>query len=89
MRTEDIKSVYFIGVGGIGMSAIARFFLNKGIPVAGYDRVSTPLIQTMQSEGADIHFEDEPALIPEQFRDKEHTLVIYTPAIPNEHKELN
>lgn len=89
MRTEDIKSVYFIGVGGIGMSAIARFFLNKGIPVAGYDRVSTPLIQTMQNEGADIHFEDEPALIPEQFRDKEHTLVIYTPAIPNEHKELN
>ena len=88
MRTEDIKSVYFIGAGGIGMSALVRYFLQMGVPVAGYDRVPTPLIRKMSEERAEIHFEDNPDLIPAQFRDREHTLVVYTPAIPKDHKEL-
>lgn len=89
MKVEDIKSVYFVGAGGIGMSALVRYFLAKKIAVAGYDRVATPLTATMQKEGADIHFEDNPDLIPTEFRDKESTLVVYTPAIPYSHQELS
>jgi UDP-N-acetylmuramate--alanine ligase len=89
MKVEDIKSVYFIGAGGIGMSALVRYFLLKKIAVAGYDRKATPLTDAMLKEGADLHFEDNPDLIPEAFRDKETTLVVYTPAIPKDHKELN
>ena len=70
------------------MSALVRYFLEKGLPVAGYDRTQTPLTQAMQKEGANLHFEDNPDLIPAEFRDKEHTLVVYTPAIPDDHREL-
>ena len=84
----DIKAVYFVGIGGIGMSAIARYFLNSGVPVAGYDRTPSDLTRQLGEEGALVHYEDSVDLIPEAFRDRECTLVIYTPAIPAEHSEL-
>ncbi len=83
-----MKSVYFIGAGGIGMSALVRYFLSKGLTVAGYDRTSCALTEELRAEGADIHYEDNPELIPAACRDKENTLVVYTPAIPSTHKEL-
>ncbi len=83
-----IKAVYFVGIGGIGMSAIARYFLNSGITVGGYDRTPSDLTEQLCKEGALIHYEDNVDLIPAECRDKEHTLVIYTPAIPAEHSEL-
>lgn len=88
MKAENIKSVYFVGIGGIGMSAIARYFLHKGIPVAGYDRTPSELTDTLIQEGAEIHFEENVDLIPEAFKDASSTLVIFTPAIPKEHAEL-
>ncbi len=88
MNINDIKSVYFVGIGGIGMSAIARYFLSKGIFVAGYDKTPSNLTEELQKEGAEIHYEEDEALIPERCKDKDTTLVIYTPAIPSDHKEL-
>lgn len=88
MNINDIKSVYFVGIGGIGMSAIARYFLSKGIFVAGYDKTPSNLTKELQKEGAEIHYEEDEALIPECCKDKDTTLVIYTPAIPSDHKEL-
>ncbi len=82
-------SVYFIGAGGIGMSALARYFLSQGKEVAGYDRVSTTLTDKLIREGIDIHFEDREELIPELFLNPERTLVIYTPAVPEQHQQLN
>lgn len=84
-----MKSVYFVGAGGIGMSALERYFLSKGLVVAGYDRTSCQLTEELRAEGADIHYEDNPDLIPMACRDKEENLVVYTPAIPADHKELN
>ena len=78
MEMNDIKAVYFIGIGGIGMSAIARFFLNKGISVGGYDRTPSDLTQKLEEEGAWIHYEDNIELVPEIYKNKENTLVIYT-----------
>jgi UDP-N-acetylmuramate--alanine ligase len=91
MRLEDIHSVYLVGIGGIGMSALARWFHHRGCFVAGYDRVSTPLTQKLESEGLVIHYEDSVSLIPEKVLgiDKRNVLVIYTPAIPKDHKEYN
>lgn len=83
-----IKSVYFIGIGGIGMSALARYYLQQGLVVAGYDRTPTPLTREIQREGASIHYNDDVSLIPASCRDSSQTLVIYTPAIPEEHSEL-
>ena len=83
-----IKAVYFVGIGGIGMSAIARYFLSRGIAVGGYDRTPSDLTEQLCKEGALVHYEDNVDLIPVQCRDKESTLVIYTPAIPAEHTEL-
>ena len=88
MDMNNIKSVYFIGAGGIGMSAIARYFLSQGKVVAGYDRTPSELTSRLVEEGALIHYEEGEELIPLQCRDKETTLVVYTPAIPAEHKEL-
>ena len=88
MNINDIKSVYFVGIGGICMSAIARYFLSKGIFVAGYDKTPSNLTEELQKEGAEIHYEEDEALIPECCKDKDTTLVIYTPAIPSDHKEL-
>ena len=84
----QIKAVYFVGIGGIGMSAIARYFLNSGIAVGGYDRVPSDLTEQLSKEGALVHYEDDVNLIPAPCRDKESTLVVYTPAIPAEHSEL-
>ena len=83
-----VKAVYFVGIGGIGMSAIARYFLSRGIIVGGYDRTPSDLTEQLRKEGALIHYEDSVELIPDSFRDREGTLVIYTPAIPAEHSEL-
>lgn len=88
MNIESIKSVYFIGAGGIGMSALVRYFLDKGKVVAGYDRTPTPLTEKLITEGATIHYEDNVNLIPESCKDIERTLVVLTPAIPNDHSEL-
>lgn len=88
MELNDIKSVYFIGAGGIGMSALARYFLAKGLKVGGYDRVPTELTHRLEAEGADLHYEDNVELIEPCFKDKGSTLVVYTPAIPHDHTEL-
>ena len=87
MKIEDIKSVYFIGAGGIGMSAIVRYFLSLGKVVAGYDRTPSVLTANLIAEGADIHYTDDVSLIPAVCRDASSTLVVYTPAIPIEHSE--
>ena len=88
MEATDIKSVYFIGAGGIGMSAIARYFLHKGIFVAGYDKTPSALTSKLEEEGMAIHFTDDPSLIPDECRDAKSTLVVYTPAIPADHREM-
>ena len=88
MNINSIKSVYFIGAGGIGMSALVRYFLSKGKKVAGYDRTQSELTDKLIEEGAEIHYEENVSLIPEECKDKENTLVIYTPAIPLTHKEF-
>lgn len=80
----NIKSIYFIGIGGIGMSALARYFNTQGVKVSGYDKTPTPLTDDLIKEGIHIHFEDDIALI-----DKEATVIVYTPAIPSDHKEFN
>lgn len=85
---EQFDRAYFIGVGGIGMSALARYFNSLGWPVAGYDRTQSPLTLKLEEEGIQIHYEDFGPSIPEQFRDTEKTLVIYTPAIPQNFGEL-
>ena len=88
MNINSIKSVYFIGAGGIGMSALVRYFLSKGKKVGGYDRTQSELTDKLIEEGAEIHYEENVSLIPEGCKDKENTLVIYTPAIPLTHKEF-
>lgn len=88
MDIKDIKSVYFVGAGGIGMSAIARYFLSKGILVAGYDRTPSELTEKLCEEGVFIHYEEDLDKIPQACKDPDSTLIIYTPAIPEEHKEL-
>jgi UDP-N-acetylmuramate--alanine ligase len=79
---------YFLGIGGIGMSALARYFLHEGCRVAGYDRTPSVLTHRLAAEGAAIHYEDDVRLIPEGFLDPAQTLVVYTPAVPQEHGEL-
>ncbi|MCX6283786.1 MAG: UDP-N-acetylmuramate--L-alanine ligase [Bacteroidetes bacterium] len=84
MKPQEISSVYFLGIGGIGMSALARYFRHLGAAVSGYDKTPTALTRQLEAEGMKIHFEEDPALIPANTE-----LVIYTPAIPRENKELN
>lgn len=88
MEIQNIKSVYFIGIGGIGMSAIARYFLHKGVFVAGYDRTPSDLTRHLETEGAHIHYEESVEQVPAECKDKGGCLVVYTPAIPAEHREL-
>ena len=83
-----MNAVYFIGIGGIGMSAIARYYLQRGLVVGGYDKTPSALTHELEQEGALIHYEDDVNLIPEACRDARTTLIIYTPAIPAEHTEL-
>ena len=82
------NSVYFIGIGGIGMSALARYFLHRGLVVGGYDKTPSDLTRQLEKEGAQIHYEDNLQLVPEPCLDNQHTLVVYTPAIPADHSEL-
>ena len=88
MELKDIKAVYFVGAGGIGMSAIARYFIRKGVVVAGYDKTPSELTKQLEREGALLHYEENTDEIPHACRDPKQCLVIYTPAIPAEHKEL-
>lgn len=89
MNINDIQSIYFVGAGGIGMSSLIRYFLAQGIHVAGYDRTPSKLTALLIKEGADIHYTDDVAQIPEAFKKRDGTLVIYTPAIPDSHTELS
>lgn len=81
--------IYFVGIGGIGMSALARYFAHEGWQVAGYDRTPSPLTASLEAEGIAVHYEDSVDAIPEAFRNPDNTRVIYTPAIPADHAELN
>ena len=84
---RNYENIYFLGIGGIGMSALARYFLHEGYRVAGYDLTATPLTRALESEGALVHYEDDVNLIPEAMRSVDNTLVVLTPAIPGDHKE--
>lgn len=88
MDMTKTTAVYFVGAGGIGMSALIRYFLSKGKRVAGYDKTPSALTEQLNREGAEIHYEDRVELIPEAFRHPEETLVVYTPAVPETHAEL-
>ena len=88
MELKDIKAVYFVGAGGIGMSAIARYFIKRGLVVAGYDKTPSTLTRQLEKEGMLIHYEENVDEIPHACRKKESCLIIYTPAIPADHKEL-
>lgn len=90
MKLADYENIYFLGIGGIGMSALARWFLKQGLKVSGYDRTATTLTEALQKEGMHIHFEDGIQFIPEEVsNNKDKTLVIFTPAIPKDHAEYN
>ena len=88
MNLQPITNVYFIGIGGIGMSALARYFNANGKVVAGYDRTPTDITEMLEKEGIKVHFTDELDAIPNSFKNVETTLVVYTPAVPKDHKEL-
>ena len=79
------RNIYFIGIGGIGMSAIARYYNAKGFAVSGYDKTPSPLTEALESEGIDVHYTDDASYIP---KDVDKTLVVYTPAIPKDMGEL-
>jgi UDP-N-acetylmuramate--alanine ligase len=88
MEAKNIRAVYFVGAGGIGMSAIARYFIKRGLVVAGYDKTPTELTRQLEKEGMLIHYEENIDSIPHACRQSNSCLVIYTPAIPEEHQEL-
>ncbi len=89
INISDFKNLYFIGIGGIGMSALARYFSGNGKNVAGYDKITSVITDTLAKININIHFTDEVATIPKQYLDSENTLIIYTPAIPETHAQLN
>jgi UDP-N-acetylmuramate--alanine ligase len=88
MEMKDIKAVYFIGAGGIGMSAIARYFMHRGMVVAGYDKTPSELTRRLEKEGMLLHYEENVSEIPHACKKPESCLVVYTPAVPADHKEL-
>lgn len=88
MELKDIKAVYFVGAGGIGMSAIARYFINRGTVVAGYDKTPSDLTRQLENEGMLIHYEENVDEIPHACKKAESCLVVYTPAVPADHREL-
>ena len=88
MDIKKIKAVYFVGAGGIGMSAIARYFIKKGYVVAGYDKTRTQLTNQLEKEGMLLHYEENVDEIPQACKKAQSCLVVYTPAIPDDHKEL-
>ena len=85
---NNIQSIYFIGIGGIGMSNLARYFMLKGKKVAGYDRTETLLTKQLVKEGAEIHYADDVNLIPAYCKDKSSTMIVYTPAVPSDNEEV-
>jgi UDP-N-acetylmuramate--alanine ligase len=89
MNLDKIHTIYFVGIGGIGMSALARYFAVNGKKVAGFDLVQTDITNSLSQLGVDIHYQDSIDLIPSDFKDSQKTLVVYTPAIPKEHSELH
>ncbi|NNM19556.1 MAG: UDP-N-acetylmuramate--L-alanine ligase, partial [Croceitalea sp.] len=89
MNVKDIQSVYFIGIGGIGMSALARYFKFIGKKVAGYDKTQSPITDELVKMDIDIHYVDNPALIDTNYKDADVTLIVYTPAVSKNHSELN
>ena len=89
MSIKEIHNVYFIGIGGIGMSALARYFSKIGKHVAGYDKTITKITSSLEKNGIQIHFNDSVASIPKKFQNKNNTLVVFTPAVPSDHLELN
>ncbi|MBQ0095876.1 MAG: UDP-N-acetylmuramate--L-alanine ligase [Bacteroidetes bacterium] len=89
LAVSDIKSVYFVGAGGIGMSALVRYFLSRGCNVGGYDRTETELTKALVNEGAQIQYEDNTDLVAGCFKKPESTLVVYTPAIPQDNRILS
>ena len=89
MDLKNIHNIYFIGIGGIGMSALARFFNANNFFVSGYDKTPSPVTKGLNELGISIHFEDDIKAIPEQVFDKKDTLIVYTPAIPKDHAEFN
>ena len=90
MKLEEYDNIYFLGIGGIGMSALARWFMKKGLHVSGYDRTATTLTDELRAEGMSVHFDDSLDLIPKPvLEQKDKTLVVFTPAIPKNHIEYN
>jgi UDP-N-acetylmuramate--alanine ligase len=89
VQLDKFKNAYFIGIGGIGMSALARYFNQLGWKVAGYDKTPSPLTTELENEGIQVHFNDELSQISEEYKNVENTLVVYTPAIPKDHAQLN
>jgi UDP-N-acetylmuramate--alanine ligase len=89
LNLEHIHNVYFVGIGGIGMSALANYFKSNGKNVAGYDRVSTKITESLQHMGIAVHYDDSVDLIPSEFKNSQETIVVYTPAIPKNNLELN
>ena len=87
--TEVKKNIYFLGIGGIGMSALARYFKEKGYSVAGYDRTPSALTKELEAELIPIHYEDDVDLIPEEFKKADDTRVVFTPAVPSSMSEMN
>ncbi|MBX2947309.1 MAG: UDP-N-acetylmuramate--L-alanine ligase [Cyclobacteriaceae bacterium] len=87
---DKYRNIYFLGIGGIGMSALARWFIKKGVKVSGYDRTATSLTRQLEAEGMNVHYDDSVSNIPEEIlREHDNTLVVFTPAIPKDHKEYN
>ena len=88
MDLKTIHNVYFIGIGGIGMSALASYFNEIGKNVAGYDKTPSKLTSKLESSGISIHFNDSLGLVPNEFKNKSNTLVVYTPAVKQSHEEF-
>lgn len=89
MNLNNINNIYFIGIGGIGMSAIACFFKSQNKNVAGYDKTQTEITDNLEAVGISVHFEDEMTFVENSYLNKENTLIVYTPAIPKIHKQLD
>ena len=89
MELKDIKAVYFIGAGGIGMSALARYFMKRGLVVAGYDKTPSNLTHQLEKEGMVIHYEEDVAEIPHACKNPKTTLVVYTPAVPSQWRNVH
>lgn len=89
MNLKNIHNIYFVGIGGIGMSAIARFFKSQNKNVAGYDKTQTEITNSLEALNISVHFEDEIGCVENSFLNVDETLVVYTPAIPKDHKQLN